>query len=80
MVWFRNSVAALAISTVPVEGLVGTLMLPTAVQVATSDGFFVIRTLSAPGTGVVVAHAVNQIATAAETEEPEITRMPNSNQ
>jgi hypothetical protein len=53
-------------------------MLPTAVQAATSDGFFVIRTLSAPGAGVT--HAVNQSATTTETETPEIKRMPTSNQ
>ena len=41
---FRNSVRAL-------EPLVLTLMLPTALQVDTSDAFLVSRIFSAPGTG-----------------------------
>jgi len=53
-------------------------MLPTEVQAATSDGFFVIRTLSAPGAGVT--HAVNQTAATVVTETLQIKRMPSSNQ
>ena len=41
---FRNSVGAL-------EPLALTLMLPTALQVDTSDAFLVSRTFSEPGTG-----------------------------
>jgi hypothetical protein len=53
-------------------------MFPTAVQVDTSDEFFVMRTLSAPGAGVT--HAVNRSKTADATIELKIMRISNSNQ
>src|SRR5262249_52712963 len=76
-VWFLNSSAALARSTLPLES-VGTLMLLTAVQVDTSDAFFVIRTLSSPG--AAVTHAVNKSAKSAVALQCEIIRIERCKQ
>src|SRR5438105_3902036 len=53
IVRFLKSVAAVAISTVPLD-VFGPTMLPTALQAATSAGLRVTCTLSEPGAGVTV--------------------------
>ena len=62
MVWLRNEASASRMSTCPCASR-GALMLPTALQLATSAGFCVILTLSAPGASVT--HAVRRANTEA---------------
>src|SRR2546430_10207861 len=80
IVRFLKSVAAVAISTVPLD-VFGTTMLPTALQAATSAGLRVTCTLSEPGAGVTVrqllSSSVERIRKRSEEHTSELQSQSN---